>query len=68
MQHQLQLILGVYDGGSRRQLNPLYNSGGGKDDIITTGGDRASIYTVKAPYYNTTHHPLRGGSRRRSGK
>ena len=61
LQHQLQLISEI----SRRQMNPFYDGGGGKNDTLTTMGDRPSIYTVEAPY-NNTYHPQRGGSRRQS--
>ena len=62
LQHQFQLILSEI---IRRQMNPLDDGGGGKDDILTARGDRPSIYTVEAPFKNT-YHPQRGGSRRRS--
>ena len=61
LQHQLQSISEIV----RRKINPLYGGGGGKDSIITTRGNRTSIYTVEAPY-NKTYHPQRGSSRRRS--
>ena len=61
LQHQLQLISEII----RRQMNPLDDGCGEKDDTITTRGDRPSIYTVEAPY-NNTYHPQRSGSMRRS--
>ena len=46
-------------------MYPLDDGGGGKDDTLTTRGDRPSIYTVEAPH-NNTYHAQRDGSRRRS--
>ena len=46
-------------------MNPFYDGGGGKNDTLTTMGDRPSIYTVEAQY-NNANHSQRGGSRRRS--
>jgi hypothetical protein len=56
LQHQLQLISEI----KRRQMNPLDDGGGGKDDTPTARGDRPSIHTVEAPY-NNAYHPQRGG-------
>ena len=56
LQHQLQLISEI----KRRQMNPLDDGGGGKDDTPTARGDRPSIHTVEVPY-NNAYHPQRGG-------
>jgi hypothetical protein len=58
VQHQLQLI----SEKIRRQMYPLDNGSDGKEDTLTTRGDRSSIHTVEAPY-NNTYHAQRDGSR-----
>ena len=46
----------------KKILVALGDGGDGKDDRLTTRGDRSSIHTVEEPY-NNTYHAQRDGSR-----